>query len=141
MSEKIIGYILLTLGVVIIFVSSFSVFTVFTGRAKPVQLFNFESVSIDFSQIVSASLPTTDLPEELKGSIPKNTAPSAKTEIIKGDMLNTTSNIFAHLVLMGFLASSGLKLAQIGVNLLRPIIVKLKEEKLLKEVKNQQVPS
>lgn len=131
MSEKIIGYSLLTLGVVIIFLSSFSVFTVFTGRAKPVQLFNFESVSIDFSQIISASLPTTNL----------SSAPGPKTEIIKGDMLNTTSNIFAHLVLMGFLASSGLKLAQIGVNLLRPIVVKIKEEKLLKAVNNQQNPS
>ena len=100
MSEKIIGYTLLVCGIAIILFTAFNVYFVFTKQAQPIQLFNFPAVSLDL-------------------------IPGAKpTEILPADVLNQSSNIFAHLLLMGFMASIGQKLATLGVQLVRPIVVK-----------------
>lgn len=112
MSEKIIGYTLLACGILVILFCAFNVYFVFTKQAQPIQLFNFPAVSFDIGQ--SLGVPT---------------AATKPTELVSADMLNQTSNIFAHLFLMGFLASIGEKLAALGVNLVRPIVIKAKEEK------------
>lgn len=109
MSEKISGYTLLISGIAIILFCAFNVVFVFTGRAQPIQLFNFPAMSLDLGS--SLGLPTATKP----------------TEMISAAMLNQTSNIAAHLFLMGFLASIGEKLASLGVQLVRPIVVKSKE--------------
>jgi hypothetical protein len=110
-SEKIIGYILLILGVLAIIFPSYSVYQVFTNRAKPVQLFKFEGVNLDFGKLV-------EQPESSK---------NLKQELIAPEVLNDPMNLAAHVFLMGFLASSGLKIASIGVQLLRPIKVNVKD--------------
>jgi hypothetical protein len=72
---------------------------------------------MDLGQIM-----TNSLPAELQAQMPK----TPKTEIISATMLNDSSNIFAHLMLMGFIVSLGYKLANLGIQMLRPIVVKLK---------------
>jgi len=118
MSEKVVGYILLAVGILIILVSAVSVVSVFTGQAKPVQLFNFPGISLDTSGALKSALP-----EELRGSVK---IPETKTEVISSEMINFPSNLFAHLFLMGFVAGVGQKLASLGVQLVRPIVVKLR---------------
>ncbi len=117
MSEKIIGYSLLIIGILVIVFSGVNVWGVFTKKTQPVQLFNFKGVSLDLGGVISQSLP-----QEAKGLV----KPSVPTEIIPPDLINDSSNIFAHLVLMGFIASIGFKLASLGVMMVRPIVVKLK---------------
>lgn len=117
MSEKLIGYLLLGIGVFVILFSGISVFAVFTKSIKPVQLFSFEGVSIDTANIIGNALP-----------LPRQTAAPAKTELLPSNVLNDTSNVFAHVILMGFVASLGGRIASLGVQLLRPIEVKLKEK-------------
>lgn len=113
MTEKITGYSLLILGVSLIVISLFSVFLVFTGQAQPVKPFNFSGVSLD-------------LGSQLAPGLVKNTAPA---EIIPAAMINDSANLFAHMVLMGFIASIGQKLASLGIQLVRPVVVKLNEQK------------
>lgn len=110
MSEKIIGYTLLVSGIAIILFTAFNIIFVFTRQAQPVQLFNFPAISLDMNKSLGVALPN-----------------SKPTELVSTEMLNQTSNIFAHLLLMGFLAGVGQKLASLGVSLIRPIIVKPKE--------------
>lgn len=124
MSEKMIGYSLLVIGILIICFTGFSVYTVFTKQAEPVQLFNFQGIGINVSQIVSGSLPS-----EISQFVAKNKEPQT-TEIISADMLNVSSNFIAHYILMGFLASIGFKLATLGTMLVRPIVVKLKTKEV-----------
>lgn len=123
MSEKITGYTLLVCGIALILFCAFNVYFVFTKQAQPVQLFSFPAISFDMSQSLTAGLPP-----EIARSLPKTAA--KPTELISANMLNQTSNIFAHLFLMGFLASIGEKLASLGIQLVRPIVVKSKEERL-----------
>ncbi len=101
MTEKVTGYSLLGIGIFLIIVSAISVFNVFTGKAKPVQVFQMPGVSLDVV--------------------------GQKTEIISPALLNDSSNLFIHLLLMGFIAATGQKLASLGVQLVRPIVIKAKE--------------
>ncbi len=103
MSEKITGYILLFVGIFLIIVSAFSVFNVFTGKTKPFELFQMPGISLDVV--------------------------GQKTEIVSAAMINDSSNLFVHLLLMGFIASTGQKLASLGVQLVRPIVIKYNEQK------------
>lgn len=119
MTEKITGYILLAAGVMSIIFAALSVYSVFTKKSKPVQLFNFEGISLDVSQLAG------QLPQELPDNLPPNVS-LPKAELIPASVLNESSNIFAHVFLMGFIASAGQKIASLGTQLVRPINVKLR---------------
>ncbi len=122
MSEKIIGYGLLISGIIIIALSGYSVYSVFTKQGEPVKLFNFKGIGINISQIAVNSLP-----QGISQFAPKNDNPQT-TEIISADMLNETSNFIAHYILMGFIASIGFKIATLGTMMVRPIVVKLRAQ-------------
>ena len=117
MNEKTVGYALLAIGVAIILIAAVSVLLVFTKTINPVQLFNFQGVSLDLSSLVP-SLPGT-----------KPAAP-ATTELLPSNVLNDTSNVFAHVFLMGFIASIGGRIATLGVQLLRPVEVKVRTKEV-----------
>lgn len=124
MSEKVIGYILIVVGILTMLLTALSVYQVFTKKAKPVELFNFKPISVDAGQILAGSLP----PEA--DQFVNQDAPSFKQELVPADILNETSNIFAHIFLMGFIMSLGQKLASLGIQLVRPIVVKLKAKEV-----------
>jgi hypothetical protein len=114
MSEKIIGYILLLFGLLIIFYSVFSAYEVFNKKSKPVDLFSFPAISMDYSKLIQGAPPNADM----------------KQELIAPAILNEPTNYIAHLLLMGFIATAGYKIASIGTMLLRTIKVNLKEESI-----------
>ena len=121
MSEKILGYILLAVGLVIIIFAVVSVFNVFTAKVEPVDLFKLSGISLDLGSLVGG-----DLPLEAREQITRPGG-STKSEIVSPDLINKPLNIVAHLMLMGFVASVGFKIASLGIMLVRPIKVKLKE--------------
>jgi hypothetical protein len=117
MTEKILGYILIVFGILAILYSSMSVYDVFTKKSRPVRLFSFSGISMDASKLFGGNLPPGV-------TLPQNAA----MEVMPPEIINDTSNIFAHVVLMGFLASAELKLATIGTQLVRTITVKVKQK-------------
>lgn len=121
MSEKITGYTLLGVGLLVIFLSVFSVYQVFTKKASAIQLFSFPGVSIDLGKVIASQMPTND---------PMPAAPLMQ-EVIPANVLNESANIAAHLFLMGFIGSAGYKVASLGVQMLRPIHVTVKEPKVI----------
>ncbi len=117
MPEKYIGHSLLISGLLLIVFSAFSVYTVFTGKMKPAPLFNFPAVNFSANQLLDDS------------KSPVNFVADDKIEVVSKELLNDTSNVLAHMFLMGFLASIGARIAEIGTKLMRPINVKLQETK------------
>ena len=111
-SEKIIGYILLVLGIILIIYPGFSVYAVFTGSAEPFELFKFAGISINPAQFIS------DIPQG---------ANLQSAELVSSELINNPINIIAHVIFMGFLASIGFRLASLGTMLVRPIVVKVRE--------------
>lgn len=121
MNDKVVGYILLFTGIIIILFSAYSVISVFTKQSQPIDLFSFSGISIDSSNIFG-----TNLSNEVAQLLKRNNPQSNPIEIIKPEMLNDSLNIFSHLMLMGFLGGVGQKIAVLGVMLIRPIEVKMK---------------
>lgn len=120
MTEKYIGYALLSIGIGIIGFSVVNMYRVFTHHAQPMQVFSLPSISLDANKLIPSSplLPS-----------PKN-APSAKIEVFPAEMLNTLLNTMAHVIFMGFLSSAGYHIANLGTTLMRPIIVKVNKTTL-----------
>lgn len=121
MSERVVGYLLLAVGILVIIISAISVILVFTGRTEPVQIFNFEGIGLNASDLVGG-----DLPAEQAAAIRQMTE-GQQMELISPDIINDTSNLFAHLFLMGFISTVGFKLASLGTMMVRPIVVKVQE--------------
>lgn len=119
MTEKILGYVLIVLGLSVIFYSAFDVYSVFTGAKPPISPFKLSGISLDLGSLVAGP----EQQQELKAS-----GASLKSELISSEVLNQPLNLTFHLLLMGFIASAGYKLASLGVMLVRPIKVKLKLE-------------
>lgn len=100
MPEKTTGYILLISGLTLILVCAYSVYQVFTKQAAPINYFNLASISV--------------------------TIPNASViELMSGKTMSDSANLTIHIVLMSFLVSVGTKIATLGIQLLRPIEVKL----------------
>ena len=108
--EKILGYTLLIIGLLIIAYSAINVINVFQGKTEPINLFSFDSISIDLGGL-------TDLPNT------KDT--NLKQELVQADLLNKPINIATHLFLMSFIVTIGFKVAQLGTMLVRPVKVRL----------------
>jgi len=126
MSEKVIGYILLTIGFLVLIFSAFNVYQVFTGQIKPVQLFNFEGISLNLGNMLGTGEGMT---AEQQIALNQQKAQIAPQELISSDLLNESSNLAALLFLMGFMASIGYKIGSLGIQMLRPIVVKVREAK------------
>jgi len=120
MSEKITGYSLIALGLLIIFFSLISAWSIFSGQSTPPQVFSFEGIGFDLTQLVGGDLP----PQQ--ATLLRQQLGEQKTEVISGDVLSKPLNLAAYLLFMGFVASVGAKIASIGTQLVRPIKVDLK---------------
>ena len=117
MSEKIVGYILIILGIGVIIYSAFDVYLVFTGKKTAITPFKLAGVSLDLGGFVGGA----EQQQELKTS-----GATLKSELLAPEVLNQPLNLTAHLLLAGFMASIGYKLSSLGVMLVRPIKVNLK---------------
>lgn len=116
MTEKVTGYSLIVVGLLIIAYAGFSVFSVFTARAEAIELFQFKGVSIPLSALMEGGAPPgVELPE---------------IEIFPAEVLNSTTNTLFYLLFMGFLVTVGAKVATLGINLVRPIIVKVEGKRI-----------
>ena len=142
MSEKIFGYILILSGLAIILGAGFNVYQIVTRQAQPVRLFDFAGITINANQLIAEPVTSIDLEgitsdqqaivDELlkqQGTVKDSQGSGTSIEILPGDVLSETSNLFAHIILMGFLAGIGSKVAGIGTMLVRTIVVKVKEQK------------
>jgi hypothetical protein len=102
-AEKIIGYALLTLGVILLLFSIYEMVTVYTGSASAPNLFNLQDIS----------LPIGD-----NGS---------NVPLIQGAQLSQLPNLFFWFILMFFVLFAGGKIASLGVNMIKDIKVEVKE--------------
>lgn len=131
MTEKITGFILVAVGILIILFSAYNVIGAFTGRTEPSDIFGFSGIGLDLGNFMLGEAS----PEEI--AMIKDQNPNLKAELIEGDVLNKPLNLFAHLMLWGFISSIGFKIAQIGATILKPIKVHLKESSVLEQVKKE----
>jgi hypothetical protein len=117
METKYLGHSLIAIGILTILFAGFSVYMVFTGKSTAYPLFNFPPIGFGADQLLNTE------------NIPPQLVSKEQVELVSSDLLNDTTNVIFHMMLMGFIASIGAKIAGIGTKLVRPINVKLQEAK------------
>lgn len=113
-NEKLIGYILLTLGVILLLFSIVQMLNVYSGNSPPPKLINLSDITLPVQQGTSITL-------------------------IEGAQLSQLPNLLFWFVLMFFVMYTGGKIASLGVNMVKDIKVEVKETLLTpKETKKTQ---
>src|SRR3972149_2643810 len=114
-SEKLLGYVLLLIGLVFILVATFSIYRVLTGKSTPPKIFDVESPTFN--------LPTANLNVPEGVNLPEGFAVSQSNnnsiKIIPDEVYNTVLNMGINYLAMMFIASSGAKIAGIGIKLIK----------------------
>lgn len=119
MTERTTGYILLVVGILVMIYSTWQIINVFTGKAKPIQVVNYEAPE--------QSVNTNDILGQLQrgnsGSLPM-------PQLFDPDALNEIINLSIYYFIMQFLLGLGYKFSSLGVSMLRPIVVQVKNKQL-----------
>ena len=127
MSEKTSGYFLLIVGILIMIFAASQIIMVFTDRAKPMQLFQADENS--------TSSPNSFNPQELLKQFQNQDSSQSpfqtqmpSIQLINTNALNKILNLTVYYLIMQFLLGFGFKLASLGIQLLRPIVVEMKHK-------------
>jgi hypothetical protein len=104
-NNRIIGYFLLIIGVLLIALPLWQTYSIFTGKAQPAQIFA-KPAALAENQNVS--------PADIQGQIQ-----NAMAKVMPVDSINNTLNLAAWLLLVWILIYGGGKIAEIGVKLVK----------------------
>jgi len=114
-NEKIVGYALLSAGVVMIFVSVYLMFNVFTGVSSPPVLVHFSNITM----VVPSPIPT--------GEMPATSPERTEMSIVSGEALSKMVAMGFWYTFMFFIMVAGGRLASLGVALIKETRVEVKE--------------
>lgn len=117
-ADKTIGYLLLTIGIIIICAALAWLFLTFTGNSKPPQVFNVEAPSIPVPA-AGFSLDETTLPPQIANSIKETQNSPQSIKLIPDDVFSSLMNMSVFYLLAMFISSTGAKIASIGVSLIK----------------------
>lgn len=104
-TNKIIGYFLLLVGILLITIPLWHTYNIFTGKVSPAQVF-IKPVSLTVNNQVGPY----DIPGQIQNALIK---------VIPIDFINSTLNLGSWLVLLWVLIYGGGKIAEIGVKLIK----------------------
>lgn len=131
MSEKVTGFLLLTIGLAVMLFSGYNIYQTFTGKLEPIELFSLDrGIGLDFSSFLVGDA----TPEELAQIKSQNN--DLKTELVSPELINRPMNLFSHFLLMGFFVNIGFKVGLLGTNILRPVKVEVGKNKIIEAVSN-----
>lgn len=114
--DKIIGYLLLASGLIIVAVSASFVYRAMSGKMTPPRVFDVESPTIT---LPTTAVPQVEVPEGFELAKPETSELPPKVKIIPDELLNGVVNISLFYLLMMFMASTGSKVADIGIKMLK----------------------
>ena len=103
-TNKIIGYILLAAGILLIVLPLWQTYNIFSGKTMPTQVF-MRPVSLT----VNNKVPALDIPGQMQNAL---------IRIMPIDTIDNVLNLIVWLLLMWILIYGGGKIAGIGVKLL-----------------------
>ncbi|HRN70405.1 MAG TPA: hypothetical protein PLS49_04410 [Candidatus Woesebacteria bacterium] len=129
MTEKITGYSLLATGIIIMLFATIQIILVFTGKAKPIELFQYEKPQ----QTLSSELDLNSLLTQLQAGQTNNAGSLPSLPFLDSETINRSLNLIVYYLIMQFLLGLGYKFASLGTQLIRPINVILKNRTLEEE--------
>jgi len=120
MDTKTTGYVFLSIGVFIMVFTVVLVILAFTNIIHP----NYITIPVQSSKAPELNVNSLSQPPAEGLNQPNLSALLPSLNIIPPGVLDNALNLSAHFFLMTFIGGFGHKLAMIGVNLIRPIVIK-----------------
>jgi len=114
--RKIIGWILLVIGLAVIFWTSYSSYRIFTARAEAPEVFKMEEETP--SQEDDKEISSQPSPEELQKEMKKIVEEQIK-EMIPSEFLTKLLNLISWSIFTGILIFAGGKITGIGIRLIK----------------------
>lgn len=121
--DKILGYLLLLTGILMIVIPVIFIINVFTGRVKPPKVVDVPAPAIALPSLGG----NLEIPEQLKSqgfSLKQSNQSAAEQKLIPDDVFNLYINSGFFYLMMLFITSAGAKIANIGIGLAKEIKVK-----------------
>lgn len=117
--KKIIGWILLASGIIIIFWSLYSAYNIFNVKTKAPEIFRIETkeTSLQINSLEQDKIKSFT-PSELHEEIKKIIDVQMK-EIIPSEFISKLLNLISWSIFIGILILGGSKIASIGINLIK----------------------
>ena len=134
MNEKRTGYIMLGIGILIMIFASIQIVLVFTGKAVPMPLFEAsqENSGFDLDGLLKQIQQTSPYQVPTAGTAPQTTP---TVSLMDTNSINKALNLMVYYFIMQILLGLGYKLASLGVQLIRPIEVVMKNRSFNTEEK------
>lgn len=129
MQERMVGYILLIVGILVMAFSVYYVYSILTNKVRPFEVF------IDQPKVQQ---PTSGVQDIVKNPSALVQMQAAVMSEVLGKQMNRSFNIGMTVLLMYILMLFGFRLSSLGVMLIRPIEVKLREKKVEEKIPPQQ---
>lgn len=126
MTERTVGYILLVVGILIMIYSTWQIITIVTGKAQPPHLIDYKTPE--------SSISTDGLLGKLQGS---SGSAIPMPQLFDPKALNDIINLSIFYLVMQFLLGLGYKFSSLGVSMLRPIVVQVKNKRLEQTVESE----
>lgn len=116
--DKTLGYILLAAGIVLIITALVWVFVTLSGKVKVSQVFNIEAPSIPIPA-PNLSLNESALPPQIAGAVKQSLPQQQSIKLFSNEVFSNLINMSVFYLLAMFAASTGAKIASIGVQLIK----------------------
>lgn len=134
MAEKYIGYSLLVSGILLMVFAVVQIIMVFTGKAEPMQVFELEQ-QIETTQEQSKPLDQEALMRQLQTGDLSSLMGSSMSGGLSGIGIDAASinkmlNLTVYYFIMQFILSLGFKISTLGVQMVRPVEVKVQRNKV-----------
>ncbi len=134
-TEKIIGYTMLGVGILLMIFSSFQIILTFTGKAQAIKI--FESAPKENLQNDTNALDMSN-PDQLLQQVQQDPfslltsggSGAGFPQIIDPTVINQMLNLMVYYFIMQFLLGLGYKLASLGVQMVRPLKISIDKSQL-----------
>lgn len=145
MTEKYVGYSLLVTGILLMVFAVIQIIMVFTGKAEPIQVFQYEEAQ---QEEVQEPLDQEALMRQLQSGNLSGLADLGMSSGLSGfgidaESINKMINLTVYYFIMQFVLSLGFKLSSLGVQMVRPMNVTVQRNKIAEMIDNdstQQTP-
>lgn len=119
MAEKIVGYVLLIFGFMIMFFSLTNIFMIVNRSSEPIQFVNLDAI------VLKQSIPLKGFPESIRPQLEEAINAAPPMVLMNKNDINQTTNFMFHIFIMGFILNAGFNIAIIGTKLIREINIKV----------------
>jgi hypothetical protein len=113
---KLVGWLLLFSGILIISFSLYQSFVIFTGKKEPPEIFKIETIKTNISSLSKKKVPTSL--EEVQAQLQEMMQEQIQN-IIPKEAISKSLNLVSFSILAGILIFGGSQISFVGIKLLK----------------------